>query len=409
MRKLLLVIWLAMIGADRIDFLAGKGDFGLTPYLVLTMLIAVLFLPRLLCTWPSLSLPLPRNMPAYVWLATLLVVLILISALFGLDVELGLKRFVLLAAEVYGTILIAAIMYNTRGLERILLHGAYAGILLSALFDATQLLAWLPTRFSETLRASAVLNFIPPSFGVLAPRPAGVSVDANRGGMLIVFYAFLVLRSNERSRWRTAFVILAVLLLMLTLSRSAFTALVLLGGAMFIQGRKPETRLLTKVMAIVCIALIASVCLIGISRIEAYNNLAELLSERTSLADQTSGGYHLALFDTGATIADAGARNLLIGIGFGSSYRVLDRFFAGNLYANFHSIYVSLLVENGIPALFVFLLICLLPFLRTKNYFPLLLGLMAFNVFYQLILEPMLWFCLVMVWTDLSLMKKTTL
>ena len=78
--------------------------------------------------------------------------------------------------------------------------------------------------------------------------------------------------------------------------------------------------------------------------------------------------------------------------------------------ANFHSQYISIFVENGLFAFISFLFLTLLiPIMSTKNIFlPIVLGIFFFNIFYQLLNEPLYWFILLFFYfIDYSLNYKS--
>jgi hypothetical protein len=76
-------------------------------------------------------------------------------------------------------------------------------------------------------------------------------------------------------------------------------------------------------------------------------DLASLLQERADFQAGASGGIHLDLIRRGLDVFGSSPWNFLFGIGVGNSPVVLQDFFPGNPYANFHSLYIAVLVEGG--------------------------------------------------------------
>ena len=72
--------------------------------------------------------------------------------------------------------------------------------------------------------------------------------------------------------------------------------------------------------------------------------------------------------------------------------------FPGNKYGNFHSLYVTVMVESGIFALMSSLVLLGVPLIRGAQLRPMIAGLSVFNVFYQTLSEPLFWFVLALAW-----------
>ncbi len=399
MRRVLFIVWLATIGADRIDFLRGSGAFVLTPFILLSPVVILAY------TLPSITdgsirkLRYPRNLVPFLLLSTLMLAVILASVLFCNDIRIGMKRYVFLLMQICCAACMGIVLHNVRSPGKVLLYGAYVGIVVSLLFDIGQVLIWFGASGAKALHDTRFIDLAPPSLGLFAPRPAGMSVDMNRGGFLLVVYAFFLMKFGARSGSRTVFLCLSVVMLLLTFSRSAVFAFVIMWAALFFQHNRVNPKR-------VVLVSVLSVAVCGLA-VRAYNDsglasqvdIAYLLAERLSVSSETSGAVHFSVIDMGLRTANASVMNLLLGIGFGNGYLVLGDFF-DNQYANFHSLYLSFLVETGIISLIVLLFLLLVPLTRARQYVPIMLGLIAFNVFYQLTLEPILWCMIAMSWMN---------
>ncbi len=401
MINLLLIIWIATIGADRVDFLGGGGDFILTPFLVLSPLVMAFGFMYLMLKRSAPSILVPKNTRQVAFLLTALLLLVLLSVVFGKDMRLGLKRFVLLAIQVYGTLLGAIVLANSRYLGCFLLFCSYFCISLGLIMNMGQLLYWLPTSISDYLRNMSIIDFKPQLLGSFGPRLAGASIDMNRGAALLMVYAFFVLKLGNRSPVRDIFFYLALIMIMATLSRSGIAAFILMGLVMLIQiGRVKLSSTVKAVMVLGGLGILW-VCLTKYTVLGTYLKIGRLLAERISFGEAESGGIHLMLVKRGLEIASSSVQNFFLGTGFGSSRLLLNDIFVDK-YANFHSIYVSFLVETGVFSLLVLLLLCCLPLARSRNYMPLMVGLMLVNLFYQLTLEPIFWLSIVLLWTNIG-------
>jgi hypothetical protein len=134
----------------------------------------------------------------------------------------------------------------------------------------------------------------------------------------------------------------------------------------------------------------------GYSRMSNTVDLRSLLSERASLQADASGGIHFDLIARGLDVFGSGPWQFMFGIGPGNSPVVLQDFFPGNPYANFHSIYVTSLVEGGLLGAFLLLYIMFRPLVFGR---PILVILGAsFGVFYQANLDPTSWLVISLAW-----------
>lgn len=399
----LLVAWLVLIGADRIDFFMGNGGFVLTPFLILSPLVVTAIFYQAALGRPKLPLKLPRSLFAFSLIATALIATILISVVLGSGNELGIKRACFLMVQIYTTILVAIALHNAPALQRALLLGARIGVLFFLLFDLLEIANWLNLPAVAFLKTPGLINPVPWALW-FCPRPSGMSLDPSRGGVLLAFYSFIILRCGNRPRLDTFLIYLGFFMLILTGSRSALIAYMLMMTVFNLQRFRLRRWPIIRIGAMIAVALLLFFCLANAN--VPNLNIGLLLTERTSFDPADSGGIHLSLIARAAEVADMSLKNMLIGIGFGNSLSVLENFFPGDKYANFHSMYLSIWVESGIVALLLLLTLSGLPFLRSGTYVPLLTMLIWFNIFYQLTLEPAFWLCLAMAWGNLQLQKS---
>lgn len=374
----LLVLWLALIGADRVDLLAGAGGFLLTPFLVLTPLVLAGELWKTSVRGGQFALP--RLTLPYLFLATCFLAVVLLSVLFGFDVPVGVRRYVLLWVELYGTAAVAVFLANHPSVQQILVRGAYWGLGVGFAFNLGQLIFWVAGEWNSA--GGVLIDLTPRVYGSFAPRLSAQALDMNRGGMLFLVYLFLLLHFATPSRLRTVFVVLGTVSLVGTLSRSVLLGV--LGMALLLlirrRGVRPSPRQMRA--ASVAVAALALLLLLNPWAAGVAAEALEPLGGRFSLREG-SAREHLALFERGFEVAGASAKNALVGIGYGNSFTVLQDFFPGNKYGNFHSLYVTILAEAGVGALLLYLALLLVPLLVGGIYWPLIGGLVAFNLFYQ--------------------------
>ena len=108
---------------------------------------------------------------------------------------------------------------------------------------------------------------------------------------------------------------------------------------------------------------------------------------------------------------DSSIKILLLGNGHGTSFDTIKGYrMSKDKNANYHTQYLSIFVENGFFAFisFVFLTI-IIPFYNNRNiFFPLIVGSIVFNLFYQMLNEPTYWTIIFLFYyTHFNLSKNT--
>lgn len=392
----LLVLWIALIGADRIDFLAGSGGFVLTPFLVLTPLVLASELVRFVVHRGVFRASIEAV--RYLLCISLLLSVVVTSVLLSGDMEMAVKRSGLLLFQVLTTFAVAVVLGGRETAGAILRRGAYLGLLIALVFNAGQLVLWFAGA-TDLGFTGLVVNPFPHSYAGVLPRLSGQVYDQNRGGLLVLTYLFLLWRFAPPSRWRVAFLALGLFFMAATLSRSVMLAAGGAGAVILLQTRSIAVARTAALGASLAGAVVVAALLVSTSGQEALVEMLEPLSERWSI-DEGSASAHLELLAHGAEVATSSIRNLLFGIGFGNAYLAVQEFFPGSKYGNFHSLYVTFLAESGIFALALCLVLFAVPMVRGSRFLPLVLGLAAFNLFYQSHTEPAFWLVLALAWID---------
>ena len=189
-------------------------------------------------------------------------------------------------------------------------------------------------------------------------------------------------------------------LILLTLSRSAILATMSVGIVAALShggGRISRGALLTTSCSV---GLITGLLLISPNLRTDVGRALEPLGTRFSLREG-SVRDHARLWDRGGREATVSVRRAALGVGYGDSFLLLQDIFPGNKYGNFHSLYLTLMVESGIFALLSSLVLLGVPLIRGAQLRPMIAGLLVFNVFYQSMSEPLFWFVLALAWLSL--------
>ncbi len=394
--EVLLVLWVATLPTDRVDLLGGMAGFILTPYLALTPLVLLLLGFRMLARRDDLEFPANARPFAVSLLA--LVSVLLVSSLLALDPALSLRRVVHFLAVSGGASVVALVLVSEERAGRVLARGAELGLALMLVFAVLGIVALL---FSDTflLRIGpATLSLEPSTYGGIIPRFTGSVVDPNRTGMAVLFFLFCLAEFGRPGLRRRIWLGAGVLMALLTLSRSTLGAGAgLLVTAWMLRGSLRITRgqLGSALVALV----IGAGGLLALPEInEAVWESLEPLGDRFSLSERSTQD-HFHLMARGVEEHTATLKRAVIGIGYGNAHLTLQDMFPGNKYGNFHSAYVTLLVEGGVFAFLIFLLILAYPLVRPGPFTPMVVALVAFNLFYQAFNGPVLWLVCMLAWT----------
>lgn len=396
MRELAFVLWVALIGADRIDLLGGEGPIVLTPFYVLTPLVLWGEALRRRRAGGTLFPTLPLRGSAYAAGVLVLLAVAALSVLVSRDVTTSVGRLVLLTAIACGTGLVFWSVWDDPRWGERLARGGRWGIAIAMGFSMLQVaefLGWLP---SEWMVGPIRVRLDPYTYAGILPRVSGVTFDPNRAGLvLLTHWAVLARTGRPRAGWRG----LTIALLLGTLSRSALLAA---GAYLLVQYRSDVVltarRRAPGLGAVLLAGLLAISLLMAPTRRERLGRFLSPVAQRLSTAEG-SAESHGSLMRQGLAEATRDVPRTMVGVGYGTSFLLLRDRFGGDRYGNFHSLYLTLWVESGMVALLLMLLLLLAPLRRATEWRALLLGAILFNVFYQSIAEATFWAILALAWS----------
>jgi hypothetical protein len=393
----LLAVWIALIGADRIDLLGGKGAFQLTPYLVLTPLVLASEILR--AHRRRHRIRLPRSGASFLALSLVLLVVVGISVFVSPVLAKSASRAALLAAHLSGAFAVVVAAADRDDLDRVFERGAVMGLALFTIFDALLLANFIGLLPDTARLGPGSIDLLAANYADFVPRLSGPVADQNRSGLVLLFYGWFVGYRPGRGP-RHGLLLLAFLLSVLTLSRSAAVA-GLVTFVVLVMDRRVRSISVGLVFGTTVVVSLAMLALVASPRARDWtgHKLAPF-SQRLSV-DEGSSKEHLKLIGRGIEAGTESLPRLAIGMGYGSGYTVLQDIFPGNRYASFHSLYITIFAESGIVALLCVVLMFAVPIVRGGPYRALVAGAAVFNLFYQAHTDPALWTILALAWLTL--------
>lgn len=418
-QRALLVLWVAALSADRLNLLTGVTPFVFTPFLALTPLVIVSEWVRhsLLGRLGSVEavaggaqrsrVVVGREAVQYAITALVLLAVVWASVTVAESATTSASRAALLSAQVIGTWIVVVLARDREDLLALL---GRAGVFTIALFAAADL-AQVGAMFGAVpagLRVGTVsMSLEPMTYESIIPRLTGLVSDPTRAGWTLLAMAWFAAIGERNVLLRRAAIAIAAVLVIVTLSRSALLAASVSILLVALSRRRLRVRHASVAAASAAAAILAlGLLFVPAGRIGTLSSLAPI-SGRFSAAE-ASARDHVMVLERGLDEATTSVPRFAIGMGYGNAYVALQDVFPGNVYANFHSIYVSFLAESGIVALLCIVALIGLPLVRGGEWRPLVAGAAVVNVFYQTNADPAFWLVLAIAWivTEVPAAKK---
>ena len=389
-----IILCISLFGADRINMMSEAFEFFVfTPYLLLSLLILfTLFLFKS----DNLDFKWLFNNNIFLLFFLIYIVTCITSIFFSIDIYISIKRFILLIYLLLSSIIIQSYYKNNQDLLEVLIKSSLLGSFIFFIFNFLLLLNW----FSDFDFSNSFINLEPDKLAYFLPRLGGYSMDSNRGGVILFFFTFILFFFGKKNRFNSIIIILNILFLFLSFSRTIYLLLIMVFlFQLLISEKEIKKNMLKKIFY----SLIFFLLIIGFLTFNQHINLYLAFQERIDVFEISrfsSAGIHLKLILEGFTKAFNDFKILFFGSGFGTSFLLIKGYYwSGIKYGNYHSLYITTLVECGIfNTISMFIISFLLPFIIDyKNHiFTLLFGFLFFNIFYQLIMEPVFWFSILL-------------
>lgn len=392
-RVTLIALWIATLGADRIDLLGGAAPFALLPFHVLTVAVVASEWHRRLRAADLGGISAAQG--TYGVLVLAMLALAAVSVLRSGDLVLSTNRVILFAGTAVGASLAIWGMSDRGDLLMILARGARIGLVAALFLDIIQLLSFARLLPEDVAIGPVTVWIASHAYGVI-PRLTGLGADLNGSGGALLTQTVLVALAGSSVRYRRAWIALGALLIILTLSRSSALAalpVLLLFPKVIPAGRGAR-------LAFAAGALVIAAGTATLFAEDARATVSRALAPLAGRFDPEEGSaqVHAQLITRGISEATHDIPRTLLGIGYGASHRVLADVFPGSKYGNFHSLYVQLWVESGVMSLLLLVALLVLSVQRAGAMRGLVVGFAVYNVFYQGLIQPVFWMTLAMVW-----------
>ncbi len=398
----LLIMWVALIAADRIDLMGGDGPLLVTPFLALTPIVVLSELVRR--TRRRRAVALPRAGMHYAALALALLGVALASVFVSPETSVSAGRATLLALQIVGTFAAVIVAIDRDDWARVMERGAVVGLILFGVFDVLQI-AWLLGWVPEYARLGpASVHLVSYMYGAFIPRLSGMVADQNRAGLVLLFFGW-ILATRPGLPPRRGYLAFTVVLMLLTLSRSVGVAALATFIILVLERRIRRVSPGLVLGALLVVAGTTAAILVSPGMREGAGTALQPLGDRFSV-EEGSSQIHLVLIERGIQEATASPARVALGIGYGSSYTVLEDIFPGNRYGNFHSLYVTIFAESGVFALLLLLALLVTPLVRGGPYRALVAGVAVFNIFYQATNDPAFWVILTLAWLTMPVAPR---
>jgi O-Antigen ligase len=388
-----LILLLSSIGIDRIDLAGGNLEFRLTPYIALSIIFLAYFFSLFIFTKRGQRFERPEL--DYGALVLLLCISLLLSITQSGDAVLSRNRFFLLIFNLFSAYSVIKVISTRADAPLLFVRAAQLGIWIFFAFDIAQALHFYFGLVPPL--GDAVIDIVPPMYGDVAIRPSGFAIDMNLGAFAIVTFFYWIGRYAQQGALKWFYQTVALTLLCLTLSRSGILAFVVMVGAACWYGQYQTSffRLIKVVGLLTFVGTLILILCLYLFDLEKY---AILFSERLSFSSDDSGGIHFDLIQKGLEVF---LNHPLLGAGFGASYLDLVNFFEFDRYSNYHSLFITSLAETGLFGFIVLMAMLFLPLVnlaQARRCGPLLMALIAFNIFYLTIASPIFWIILAYAW-----------
>lgn len=384
----ILVFFLTSLGVFRVDLLGSVVAFEFTPTIffsiILNVYCAIFLFKRQKVKLPHIAYSLIPIVFGYFAFRSFPI------PDFGLYSRIGLFFYVILSSISF------LILFNSICIQRrkIIIKNFFRYTIYVYLFFSIGEMFFFLMGYNFRENLNEYINLYPQTIGYFLPRLNGGFIDPNVCGY---FFSSLFLLSiiydvpNGR-----VFRVFFGSVVLLTLSRSAIATFSIILIIRWVHQRVVNvdiSKLTIKIrtLAFLIVSIIVLILLFPFI-LELIDSANILLGLKTRFVDKGSTDYHMNLMNFGWKIILRDWWSLFWGNGFMSGAYYSAEFFNGNKYANFHSEYITVIIELGIIGLLLEVLLIYFPLFYSikskigKSYLGFILFYISIaleNVFYQ--------------------------
>lgn len=395
-----LSLWLALIGATRLDLLGASGPLVVTPFLVLSPLIAAQMFWRLWAKGEAVESV--DGVSDLMLAVTALMGILVLSTFASYDIATSARRVALLVVQVYLVLAVGLSFLARSDSSHIVYRGAKWGLIAVLVADVLQLVTWLT---EPAWLSGGFVDFRPGLYFGVIPRLTGLSSDPNLGGLGIIIFTWLIWTCGPQDRTRNRWLALGAVAVLVTLSRSAVLAGLICAAWHAFSGRQFAVTRQRILLLLGCTLTLLIPYVVSPSGTDVLDDIGRMLGTRLTL-DEGSSSEHVQLILLGLEVATENAKQLLIGIGYGNAFLETQSIFPGNEYGNFHSLLITMFAESGVFAAVLVGIIFLEAYRRNIQTRALVAAMFVFNLFQQSHTEPITWLILAMGWTSWNLSRS---
>ncbi|MCW3786761.1 O-antigen ligase family protein [Plebeiibacterium sediminum] len=386
-KETLIIFFLVSLGVFRVDFSGEFLPFELTPSVALSVVVNIYVL-----VFAIKNTTIKINQELSLILSIYLVYILL--RCFSLPDTSLIKRIILFFYTIISCYSFTILLKDQWSkINNIYYKFSKWSVIVYAFFSLIQIYLFLKGGFYQD-NSNSFVKLYPQTISYFLPRLTGGFIDPNVCGFFFSFLYLLSFKIEKRDmKWYRR---LYGLIILITLSRSAIAAHLGIVGVRLLFIKLIQFKniqfYINKRRAVFSLIIFGGLIYI-VRNILGHVDLSLIIKGlQTRLLDVGSTGHHFLLLQAGKEIIMESWHSVILGHGFMSGSFFASSFFGGDKYANFHSEYITYLIEIGLVGLCLHVIIIIFPLFRilrtsiNNNILTMLLFCLAIalqGIFYQ--------------------------
>ena len=342
----ILTLFLISLAFFRVDFAGGNAPFLVTPQLIISLVVLVLFVLKK----DILKIKLKRQSGNLVSGLLLILIYFFLSIVIGYSGILQLKKMVLFTEIIISTIAFLYLFMESNNKSSIIRSWIKATIIIQLIWLIVQLTLFFTNTHQSNTEAIELFNYINPFssyVGHYLPRLNGGFLDPNVFSYYMSFIFFIGKYTKKIKPLESYFVILLVLL---SFSRSGIASFLLVYVmSWFLNG--PKINIKNAFTKLRFFLLFVALIFFVIYYFDLYERIYTALEVRF-LKSSKSTSIHTEILIYGFFNAFESLKTTLFGHGFMSApfyiYETFQEIGSQWKHINFHSDYATMIFETGV-------------------------------------------------------------